>query len=69
MSTSRVTIDPKGYWAGPEGNIRRLSGEQDAILKSTHGFLGLLLHHASTRSVTGNSDITRLEKNCLLYGN
>jgi hypothetical protein len=25
-------IDPKGYWADPERNIRRLSGEQEIIL-------------------------------------
>jgi hypothetical protein len=28
-------VDPKGYWADPECNIRRMSGEQDAILKAT----------------------------------
>ena len=28
-------IDPKGYWADPERNIRRNSGEQEIILKAT----------------------------------
>lgn len=30
-------IDPKGYWADPERNIRRTSGEQGIILKATDG--------------------------------
>ena len=28
-------IDPKGYWADPERNIRRASGEQEVVLKAT----------------------------------
>ena len=28
-------IDPKGYWADPERNIRRTSGEQHAVVKAT----------------------------------
>jgi hypothetical protein len=28
-------IDPKGYWADPERNIRRTSGEQGTVLKAT----------------------------------
>jgi hypothetical protein len=28
--------DPKPYWADPEGNIRRTSGERHAILKMTN---------------------------------
>jgi hypothetical protein len=30
-------IDPKGYWADPERNIRRTSGEQRVVLKATDG--------------------------------
>jgi hypothetical protein len=28
-------IDPKGYWADLERNIRRTSGEQGVVLKAT----------------------------------
>jgi hypothetical protein len=28
-------IDPKGYWADPERNIRRTSGEQHVVLTAT----------------------------------
>ena len=28
-------IDPKGYWADPERNIRRTSGEQEVVLAAT----------------------------------
>jgi hypothetical protein len=28
-------IDPKGYWADPDRNIRRTSGNQETILKVT----------------------------------
>ena len=28
-------IDPKGYWADPERNIRRSSGEQEVVLIAT----------------------------------
>lgn len=27
--------DPKGYWADPERNIRRTSGEQEIVLRAT----------------------------------
>jgi hypothetical protein len=30
-------IDPKGYWADPGRNIRRVSGKQDVVLKATNG--------------------------------
>jgi hypothetical protein len=28
-------IDPKGYWADPQRNIRRMSGEQEVVLQAT----------------------------------
>jgi len=28
-------VDPKGYWADPERNIRRTSGKQETVLKAT----------------------------------
>ena len=28
-------IDPKGYWADPERNVRRTSGEQGVIIRAT----------------------------------
>jgi hypothetical protein len=28
-------IDPEGYWADPERNIRRTSGEQQAVVRAT----------------------------------
>ena len=27
-------IDPKGYWIDPERNVRRMSGEQEVVLKA-----------------------------------
>jgi hypothetical protein len=30
-------IDPKGYWADHERNIRRISGEQGIVLIATNG--------------------------------
>jgi hypothetical protein len=32
-------IDHKGYWADPGRNIRRVSGEQDVVLRATNGAL------------------------------
>ena len=31
-------IDPKRYWADPERNIRRLSGEQEIILTAAEEY-------------------------------
>jgi len=28
-------LDPKGYWCDPDGNIRRMSGDQEIIAKKT----------------------------------
>jgi len=33
--TDKDYIDPKGYWGDPEGNIRRMSGEQEIIATVT----------------------------------
>lgn len=28
-------LDPKGYWGDPQGNIRRMSGEQEIVATVT----------------------------------
>ena len=33
--TDKDYLDPKGYWGDPEGNIRRMSGEQEIIATVT----------------------------------
>jgi len=30
-------IDPKGYWADPERNVRRKSGDKGVVLKAAQG--------------------------------